>query len=236
MGYNALRRVCELDTMIKNGALRSAQQAAEHFGVSRRTIERYIDQLKTNLNTSMRYNRKKKCYEYIDSSIPGLGLGLNERELAILLIAERALRVFTGTSFDNEVHPSFNKIIEPIRHDKQLMQRIRDLCKSVIFFNPFVESHDVHQQFSTILDAIMLTKRISMEYRPITNNTQPRRNFDPYVLISNANRWFVVGYCHNSKEVKAFALNMVFDPRIEKDSFIMPEEIKTQDYIDKFIK
>jgi len=236
MGYNALRRVYELDTMIKRGGLRSAQQAAEHFGVSRRTIERYIDELKTNLNTTMHYNRKRKCYEYIDMSVHNPLSGLNERELAILLIAERALRVFTGTSFDKEVHPAFNKIIEPIRHDKELMQRIRDLCKSVIFFNPFVESNDVHEQFSTILDAIMLTKRISMEYRPISNSSQPRRYLDPYVLISNANRWFVVGYCHASKEVKAFALNTVFEPLIEKESFIMPEETKTQDYIDKIIK
>lgn len=236
MPHSFLRRIYELDRMIQNGTLKSAQQAAKHFSVSRRTIERDINELKAGFKAPIKYNRSKKCYEYSGKPITLPAQWMNEREMAILLIAERALRVFTGTSFEKEVHPAFNKLLDPVRHDKKIMQHIRDLCKSVIFFNPFETFRDVHKEFSLILDAIMLNKSISMEYRQIKNKKVPRHQLDPYFLISNANRWFVLGHCRKSQKVKAFALNMIHRPRIEDRSFTIPKNFNTKEYIDKVLK
>ena len=236
MPHSFLKRIYELDKMIQKGTLKSAQQAARHFRVSRRTIERDINELKTSLKAPVKYNRSKKCYEYSGNPITLPAQWMNEREMAILLIAERALRVFTGTSFEKEVHPAFNKFLDPIRHNKKMMQQIRDLCKSVIFFNPFESYGDLHKEFSLVLDAIMLKKSISMEYRQIKNNKVQRHLVDPYFLISNANRWFVLGHCRKSREVKAFALNMIHKPRREGQSFTIPKDFNSKEYIDKILK
>ena len=129
-----------------------------------------------------------------------------------------------------------NKFLDPIRHDKKMMQKIRNLCKSVIFFNPFDTFKDVHQEFSIILDAIMLNRCISMEYREINNEKVPRQQIAPYSLVSNANRWFILGQCKKSDAVKAFALNMIYKPKIEEQSFQTPKNFDSQEYIDKMLK
>lgn len=236
MAHSSLRRIYELDRMIRNGILQSARQAAKHFSVSQRTIERDINELKAYFKAPIKYNRSKKCYEYTGEPVTLPAQWMNERELAILLIAERALRIFTGTSFEEEVHPAFNKFLDPIRHDKKMMQKIRDLCKSVIFFNPFGSFNDVHEKFSLILDAIMMNRCISMEYREINNEKMPRQQIAPYSLVSNANRWFVLGQCGKTDAVKAYALNMIYKPEIEEQTFQLPKDFNSQEYINKMLK
>lgn len=236
MAHSSLRRIYELDRMIRNGSLQSATQAATLFGVSQRTIERDIKELKIQFKAPIQYNRSKKNYEYTGGSITLPAQWMNERELAIMLIAERALRVFTGTSFEKEVHPAFNKFLDPVRHDKKLMKKIRGLCKSVIFFNPFDTFNDVHHEFSIILDAIMMNRCISMEYRQIKNEKVPRQKLSPYSLVSNANRWFVLGQYEKSETVRAFALNMIYKPKIEMEIFRFPKNFNSQEHIDKILK
>ena len=111
MSHASLRRIYDLDRMIRAGELHNAEEAAARFEVTRRTIERDLDTLRTDLGAELRFNRAEGRYEYTSNPVVTLsGQGLNEREIAIILIAERALRQFTGSSFQDEVHPAFNKL------------------------------------------------------------------------------------------------------------------------------
>ncbi len=236
MKHSSYRRIIDLDRMIRTGRLESAEKAARHFRVTRRTIERDLDELRNDLNATIKYNRSKRKYEYEGNPVTLPAQWMNEREIALILIAERALRVFTGTSFEKEIHPAFNNLLAPIRHDRKMMGKIRELCKSVIFFNPYEPVKDVQKEFSIILEAIMSNKRVSMEYRAIKGKKIPRRHMDPYRLLSNGNQWFVVGLCKKSEAITAFSLNMIYKPKIEDMCFLMPDDINAQEYIDKVKK
>ena len=166
MSHASLQRIYDLDRLIRIGELHSADQAAEEIGVTRRTIERDLETLRHDLGAEdLRFNRAEGRYEYSSDPVVTLpGQGLNEREIAIVLIAERALRQFTGSSFQDEVHPAFNKLLNPIRHDKKAMEYIRDFCSSVYFHRPFEPIRDLRQDFSIVLDAIMRRRRLSITY------------------------------------------------------------------------
>jgi predicted DNA-binding transcriptional regulator YafY len=87
MKRGSLRRIYELDRMIRLGKLESAQQAAQKFEVSARTIERDLEQLRYDLGADLNYNKEKGCYEYAGKPFVLPAQWLTEREIAILLIA-----------------------------------------------------------------------------------------------------------------------------------------------------
>jgi predicted DNA-binding transcriptional regulator YafY len=232
----AFRRLFELDRMLRGGRLQTVQSAAEELEVSARTVERDLEQLRYDLGAEIVYDRKLHRYRYEGDPVTVPAQWLNERELAILLIAERALRVFTGTPFQKEIHPAFNRLLEPIRHDKRLMERIRALVSRVVFFSPFREADDVEPAFAVVLAAILERRRLSLEYRAVSGHPSPRIEVDPYVLMGDGRRWYLVGYHVLERRQAAFALNMVVDPRQEDHYFWMPDKVEPPDFAADFAR
>ena len=233
MAYGTLWRISELAQLIERGKLESAGQAARQFEVSTRTIERDIEAMRTMLGVDVVFDREKWRYAFKDYRFPLPGIGLSEREFGILLIAERALRVFTHTSFDDKVHPVFNKLLGPVRKHKEVMETIRDFCNSVHFFRPFEPLRDVRREFSDVLDAIMQRKRLSMVYEGSRRTASDRREIEPYALINNGGEWYVVGYCRLTHEERTFALSRISVPRIEDHFFIIPEKFDVKKYLEQ---
>jgi proteasome accessory factor B len=230
----SLRRIYELDRMIRMGKLKSAEQAAREFEVNTRTIERDLEELRHDLGADLVYNKAHGCYQYAGSTKPFVlpAQWLTEREIAILLIAERALRIFTSTSFQSEIHPAFNKLLNPIRHDKKAMDYIADLCNGVHFHRPVEPLRDVRQEFSIVLDAIMQRKRLSLIYHTSGKETCDRREFDPYSLINNGGEWYVVGHCRNAKAERTFVLSQIRDPQMLDSFFAVPKEFSVSQYLE----
>ncbi len=238
MKRGSIRRIYKIDSMIRLNRLHSAEDAARELEVSGRTIERDIEMLRLELNAEVKYNRAKGAYEYVGNPLPLPGQWLNEHEIAIMLIAERALRMYTAASFSDQVHPVFNKLLNPIRDNKKAMLYIKDLCRSVYFYRPFEPLRDLRKEFSIVLDAIMERKRLSMRYQTAAKGLRQeprdeRREVDPYVLLNNGGDWYVVGLCRQSHEVRTFSLSRVYEPRIQDHYFEIPDSFKVEGYLSK---
>lgn len=231
MSHSSLRRIFELDRMIHLGKLESAQQAADEFGVSRRTIERDLDTLRYELKADLQFDRSMGRYRYEGDPVTVPAQWLNEREIALLLIAERALRIFTNTSFGDKIHPAFNRLLTPIRHDKKMMRYISDLCNSVHFHQPFIAMRDIHSEFAVVLDAILERKRLSMEYHTGGRKETQRRQVEPYTLINNGGEWYLIGRCLKNRCETTFAMSEVYHPLIEDFYFEIPESFKVESYM-----
>ncbi len=230
MKRGSIRRIYELDRMIRLGKLESAEQAAQKLEVSTRTIERDLDQLRGDLGAELVYSRDKGRYEYAGNPFVLPAQWLKEREIAILLIAERALKMFTSTSFESEIHPAFNKLLGPIRHDKEAIAYISDLCKSVCFLQPVEPLRDMQKEFSIVLDAIMDRQRLGIVYTSARKPDAERREIDPYALINNGGEWYVVGLCKRSNTIKSFVLSQINEPQAIDHYFEMPDKFEAKEY------
>lgn len=233
MKKGSLRRIYELDRMIRLGKLESPRQAAEKLDVTPRTIERDLEMLRHELGAALVYNKDKGIYSYVGKPFVLPAQWLNEREIAILLIAERALRIYTSTAFDSEIHPTFNKLLDPIRHDKKSLDYIRDLCNSVYFHRPVEPLRDMRHEFSVVLDAIMQRRRLSVNYTSARRGDATEcREIDPYAIINNGGEWYVVGKCLKSKTEKTFVLSQMNDLKILDHYFMIPEGWNSTQYFE----
>jgi predicted DNA-binding transcriptional regulator YafY len=227
---SSLSRIYELDRMIRLGKLHSAEQAARDHDVTRRTVERDLQELRA-LGAELRFNRGRRCYEYAGKPITLPAQWLTEQEIALILIAERALRVFTNTSFGDEVHPAFNKLLDPIRHDKRTIEYILALCNSVHFHRPIEPSRDMRGEFSVVLKAIMDRRRLSMLYRSARGGPEERREVEPYALVNNGGDWYLIGLCRRNHEVRTFALAEMREVQEEQHYFLMPDTFSVAEYL-----
>lgn len=230
MSKTALKRIMELDRMIQLGRMTSTRQAAEELEVSRRTIERDMEMLREDFGAEPAYNRQRKCYEYTGKAFPLPAQWLDRNEIALILIAEKALRMYTHASFADDVHPAFNRFLNPIRSHEDVMEHIRELCKSVYFYRSFEPERGLRREFSIVVSAIMDKKRLSMEYASPRHVSGSRRQIEPYTLINNTGVWHVVGRCLRERKIKTFALERIHDPQIQDQFFIIPDEYDPREY------
>ncbi len=230
MNRSSLSRLHELDRMIRLGTLESADQAARSFETSRRTIERDLDQLR-RLGAHLTYNRTRGCYEYAGKPLTLTAQWLNERELAVILIAERALRVFTDAWSSEQIHPVFNKLLDPIRHDRDTIAYIAELCSCVHFHRPVEPGRSLRQEFSVVLDAIMARKRVSTHYAPPGTRDRDRREIEPYALVNNGGDWYVIGFCRRHHDIRTFVLAHMSEPAAVEHFFSIPAGFKVEEYL-----
>lgn len=230
MGQSSLKRIIELDRMIQLGRMTSTRQAAQDLEVSRRTIERDLETLREDFGAEPVYNRQRKCYEYSGKAFPLPAQWLDRNEIALILIAEKALRIYTHTGFADEVHPAFNRFLNPIRSHEDVMEHIRELCKSVYFYRSFEPVRGLRKEFSIVVSAIMDRKRLSLEYASARHVAGSRRQLEPYTLINNNGIWHVVGRCLRERKIKTFALDRIYEPVIEDYFFEVPDEYDPFEY------
>jgi proteasome accessory factor B len=223
MRYGTVTRIYDLDRWIRLKQLESVQWAADRLEVSPRTIERDLQHLREALHADIIYDRSSHRYDYVGEPVTLPGQWLNEKEIALLLIAERALREFVGTSFYREIHPAFNKLLDPIRRDEKTMEYARQLARAVDFHLLHRDSPNVSKLFSVLLDAIMHRQRVSFEYRSGERHL-PRSNFDPCMLRTNGEHWFVTGFCHRRKEMVPYHLDLIHNLRLEDHYFYRDDD------------
>jgi predicted DNA-binding transcriptional regulator YafY len=224
MNHSSFNRIYEIDRMIRQGRFSSAQEAARHFEVTRRTIERDLEQLRYSLNAEVAYDRKRRRYAYVGDPVTLPAMWLTEREIAILLIAERSLRACVGASFADEVHPAFNKLLEPIRHDRHTMDFVRDMCARIHFHRPYESAVDVREAFSRVLEAIMQRRRLAFEYRSAHERAAARRELEPYALVNSGGDWYVTGMCRAARAVRTFNLAAVAKAEIVDAAYEIPAD------------
>ncbi|MFP4520532.1 MAG: helix-turn-helix transcriptional regulator [Fibrobacterota bacterium] len=226
----SLCRIYEIDDMIKRGVFYSAESAAEHFQVSKRSIERDLELMRYNLGAEIFYSKQKKRYEYKDKSFSLPMNWLDENEIALVLIAEKALRIYTQTGFSEEIHPVFNKLLQPVKISGETMENVREKCRSVCFYRPFEPVKGLRNEFSIILDCIMNRKKIKMRYRKGGMPEKSERRIEPYTLIYQNKEWQVIGRCLRSWKLKTFSLHRIIKPEMLDRSFVIPDDFDVRDF------
>lgn len=62
--YNYLNRIQRMDSLIRRKCTGSPKELAEKLDISERWLYIFLDELKTDLNCPIRYDRKKRSYVY----------------------------------------------------------------------------------------------------------------------------------------------------------------------------
>ena len=194
----------------------TAPELAEHFEVSRRTINRDIETLceaGIPIKTSQGSGGGISIMDgyRMDRTL------LTSRDMQMILAGLRSLDSVSGSGY-------YGQLMEKIQAGSSEFISGRD---SILIDLSSWYKDTMAPKIALIQDAIEFQKRVRFDY--YSPSGESKREIEPYYLIFKWSSWYVYGFCLQKKEFRLFKLNrmegMCYGEGFEKRSKIPKPEL-----------
>jgi len=216
-----LERMLRIHQAIQSGKYPNATSLAVELEVSTKSIHRDIEFMRDRLDLPLEYDPRQNGYHYAQevSSFPTLQI--TEGELFALLVAEKALRQYRGTTFEKPLLSAFRKMAASLPDTVSL--NLAD-WEPTISFRTSAEPILGLEIFDTLAKATAQHRQLLLTYRkPARKETEPRV-VDPYQLANINGEWFLFGYCHLRKDIRTFVPSRIQELKPTGKTFVRPRK------------
>jgi predicted DNA-binding transcriptional regulator YafY len=196
-----LERMMRIHQAIAAGKYPNATTLAAEIEVVTKTIHRDIEFMRDRLELPIAYDGRKYGYHYTEEVSAFPTLQITEGELVALLIAEKALQQYRGTTFEKPLVSAFKKMESCLPETISL--NFADWDQS-ISFRTSAEPVLNLEVFDSLAKATAGHHQLQISYRkPGTKQTE-LRTVDPYHLANINGEWFLFGFDHLRKAIRTF--------------------------------
>jgi predicted DNA-binding transcriptional regulator YafY len=215
-------RLLEVYTMVAQRQYPSIASLTDHFGVTERTIYRYLEQI--NIIDAIEFDRERNGYKFTHGDrIKKMILG--DKEMITLFTAGEALS-HLGASF----RASFQGLLDKMFSFSGKPQDRKKV--PIIIKTPDASINERVQDHLMTVSLCMKERRsVSMVYRARGAKVATERIVDPYGLVFYDGVWVVIGYCHLRKELRSFAMDRIINLKERFLYFEQPSSFNLEEYI-----
>ena len=89
--------------------------------------------------------------------------------------------------------------------------------------------------FHKVFSALKSRTTLKFDYRPLQKTSFMTRYLDPYHVVCQKGSWYIMGFCHDKKDVRVFNFNRMKNVSETKESFEIPVDFNPDVYFDKEI-
>ena len=210
---------------IQSGKYPNASILARELEVSTKSIYRDLDFMRDRLELPLEYDASRNGYHYTQevSSFPTLQI--TEGELFALLVAEKALQQYRGTTFEKPLLSAFKKMAASLPDTVSL--NLAD-WEQTISFRTSAEPILNLEIFDALAKATSQHRQLQLAYRkPGRKETEPRV-VDPYHLANINGEWFLFAYCHLRKDIRTFVPARILEARPTGKTFSGPQKFSLE--------
>jgi predicted DNA-binding transcriptional regulator YafY len=187
--------------LIQSGSFPNASSIAQQLEVSTKSIHRDLEFMRDRLQLPLEFNRARLGYFYTQevSSFPTVQI--TEGELFALVVAEKALQQYRGTSFEKPLLSAIRKMEQSLPETISL--DLADVERSISFRTRAEPILDL-EVFDTLAKATAARQQLELSYRkPGMQQVEPRV-VDPYHLANINGEWFLFAFDHLRKDIRTF--------------------------------
>ncbi len=215
-----LDRMLQIHQAIQAGGYPNATDLAKRLEVSVKSIRRDVVFMRDRLGLPLEYDGRRWGYYYTQevSSFPALQI--TEGELFALLVAEKALQQYRGTTFEKPLKSAFQKMASSLPETISLSLSEWDQS---ISFRTSVEPVLKLEIFDTIARAVSGHQQLAITYRKPGQQEGERRVVDPYHLGNVNGEWFLFAYDHLRSGVRTFVPARIESVALTGKTFVRPE-------------
>jgi predicted DNA-binding transcriptional regulator YafY len=200
-------------------------------GISRRQIFEDISFMESeegwNIELLKIRDGKRVYYRYQDISYSINNMPLNESDLNYLNEAISIFSQFKGL-------PQFDWVSD-LKKKVKSVQKSNDEQIAFIEFdnNEYLKGIEF---LSTLYDAILYKKVLTIKYKPFENEKPETLIIHPYYLKQYNNRWFLFGYNPQYKKSDwNLALDRIVSIKEKKEKYFQNDQINWKEYFDEII-
>lgn len=224
------RRINQIDDIIRRGTYPSASQLAKEVGVSQRTINRDLDEMRDFYYAPLEYDPIKKGWYYTDSNYFIKYIQFEEGELFSLALFDTLLLQYKNTPLEENLRSVFQKIKASLPNTVSIDSRFLD---DSVTYIPDALAPINKEVFDTIFSGVNKKRTLTFNYKPLQKTTFMERKLNPYHIICQRGNWYVIGHCHLKNEIRIFSFSRMENVQLTKEHFEIPKTFNAKDYVDK---
>jgi proteasome accessory factor B len=196
-----LERMLRIHQALQSGRHPNATSLALDLEVSAKSIHRDLEFMRDRLELPLAYDATRNGYHYTQEVNSFPTLQITEGELFALLVAEKALQQYRGTTFERPLVSAFKKMASSLPDTVSL--NIAD-WEQTISFRTRAEPILNLEIFDALSKAAGQRTQLQLTYRKPGQRETELRVVDPYHLANINGEWFLFAWCHLRKDIRTF--------------------------------
>jgi len=197
-----LERMLRIHQAIAAGKFPNATTLARQIEVATKTIHRDIEFMRDRLNLPIEFEAARKGYHYTGEVSAFPTLQITEGELFALVVAEKALQQYRGTSFEKPLLSALRKMEQALPDTISL--NLGEIEQTISFRTRAEPILDL-KIFEVLAKAVSRRQQLEIHYRKPGQNATEARLVDPYHLANINGEWFLFAHDHARKDIRTFA-------------------------------
>src|SRR5437667_10381919 len=220
-----LERMLRIHQAIQSGGYPNATTLAVELEVSTKSIHRDLEFMRDRLELPLEYDAQRNGYHYAQQVNSFPTLQITEGELFALLVAEKALQQYHGTTFERPLRSAFRKMAAALPDTVSL--NLADWEQTISFRTSAEPILDL-EIFDTLAQATAQHKQLELTYRkPGRKETEPRV-VDPYHLANINGEWFLFAHCHLRNAIRTFVPARILEAKPTGRAFVRPHKFSLE--------
>lgn len=210
-----LERMLRIHQALQLGGFPNASKLAKEIEVSSKTIHRDLEFMRDRMNLPVAFDAVRGGYFYNGEVSNFPTLQITEGEIFALVVAEKALQQYRGTSFEKPLLSAIRKMEQSLPDTVSL--NLADISQT-ISFRTRAEPILNLQIFDALARAVAQRRQLELQYRKPGQKTEPRI-VDPYHLANINGEWYLFAFDHARNDIRTFAPARIQSAKVTGKTF-----------------
>ena len=203
-----MERMWRIHQEVAAGGYPNCQGLAVDLEVSAKTVMRDIEFMRDRLGLPLEYDAVKHGFHYTAAVRDFPMMKVSQGEVAALLLAQKSLEQFRGTTFERPLAAAFRKLSHSLGGEMEIAWHELEQALSVRSSGTGLADMQV---FDALAKAVMDGSEVEFGYHKLAGYKAEPRIVQPYHLGCIENQWYLFGHDTARGAVRTYAL-----PRIGK--------------------
>ena len=209
---------------LQAGSFPNASKLAREAEVSTKTIHRDIEFMRDRLNLPVEFAPANKGYFYNGEVSAFPTMQITEGEIFALVVAEKALQQYRGTSFEKPLLSAIKKMEQALPDTISL--NLADIERT-ISFRTRAEPILNLEIFDALAKAVAQRQQLELYYRKPGQSAE-KRLVDAYHLANINGEWYLFAYDHERKDLRTFVPARIQTVKLTGKTFERPQKFSLE--------
>jgi len=196
-----LERMVQIHQAIRAGRYPNATTLAQELEVSVKSIQRDLEFMRDRLALPVAYDARRFGYYYTEDVEAFPTVQITEGELMALVVAEKALQQYRGTTFEKPLVSAIRKLAQGLPDTISL--NLAEVEQAISFRTRAEPVLDL-RLFDTLARAVARRQQLRIAYRKPGQPRPELRVIDPYHLANINGEWYLFAHDHLRGALRTF--------------------------------
>jgi proteasome accessory factor B len=219
-----LERMLRIHNALQAGGYPNAAKLAREIEVSTKTIHRDLEFMRDRLNLPLEFDGARNGYSYRGEVSNFPTMQITEGEIFALVVAEKALQQYRGTSFEKPLLSAIRKMEQALPDTISL--NLAEIGQT-ISFRTRAEPILNLETFEVLARAVAARRQLELVYRKPGQKPETR-TVNPYHLANINGEWFLFAFDQARNDIRTFAPARIQSAKETGKTFDRPQRFSLE--------